>query len=221
MTSAPQYLVLGDDLTGSLEAAALYARSGTACVVSVSKGLPDGVSAEAVVVDTETRHVDPERASASITKTIVDARACGISKIYLKVDSTLRGSIPAQLRGALAGWPGRSDRFYACISAYGAHGSCRPALRERPVANGNGFRARPNRSRSDEQHLREALSGRVRLRYTDYGRARITRRTLVSRTFDPCLAMQNQRSSCAISHSSLSMLDGLVFAPDLRGCWPS
>ena len=220
MTSAPQYLVLGDDLTGSLEAGALYARSGTACVVSVSKGLPDGVSAEAVVVDTETRHVDPERASASITKTIVDARACGISKIYLKVDSTLRGSIPAQLRGALAGWPGRSIVFTPAYPRMGRTVRAGRLYVNDQLLTETAFARDPidplGRAASPRGSQRESAAPLYGLRARkDYAtHSRLTYLRSLS-------AMQNQRSSCAISHSSLSMLDGLVFAPDLRGCWPS
>ena len=111
MTPGCKYVVLADDPTGALEAGALYASCGISSAVTISESPPATVAAEAVVVDMEARHADSERASSIVATLIADARSSGISSIYLKVDSTLRGSIPAQITGALAGWPGRSVVF--------------------------------------------------------------------------------------------------------------
>ncbi len=178
MSFALQYLVLADDLTGSLEAGALYAKSGTSCAVTIANSVPDEMSVEALVMDVEARHANPERAAGIGANVVSGARAYGISRIYLKVDSTLRGSIPAQIRGALAGWLGRPVVFAPAYPRMGravragrlyvngqlltdsvfAHDPMDPAqtssVSERLLAGGCG----PVRHVADAAELRDALS---------------------------------------------------------------
>jgi uncharacterized protein YgbK (DUF1537 family) len=104
----PRFLVLADDLTGALEAGALYARAGVTSGVFISERLPPDSSVEAVVLDIETRHSDPKRAESVVAELASDARARGISRIYLKIDSTLRGPIASQISGLRAAWPENS-----------------------------------------------------------------------------------------------------------------
>jgi D-threonate/D-erythronate kinase len=107
----PRYLVLADDLTGALECGALYSDRRISSAVTITDRFQNAQFAEAIVIDMEIRHAEPDRAASVAMNAIADARAWGISRIYLKVDSTLRGSIPSQIEGALAGWPGRSIVF--------------------------------------------------------------------------------------------------------------
>lgn len=104
-------LILADDLTGALEAGALCASSGVVSAVYVSGVLPQNACAETVVVDIETRHADPQRASAIVARLMRAARERRFSRLYLKVDSTLRGPIGSQISGLFAAWPDRSVVF--------------------------------------------------------------------------------------------------------------
>jgi uncharacterized protein YgbK (DUF1537 family) len=107
----PRTLILADDLTGALEAGALYAASGRISAVYVSGVLPQNACAETVVVDIETRHADPQRAHAIVARLMRAARERRFSRLYLKVDSTLRGPIGSQISGLFAAWPERSVVF--------------------------------------------------------------------------------------------------------------
>lgn len=79
-------LVLADDLTGALEAGALLEGS----VVAVQRD----PAAAASVIDTESRHLDPEEARRRAAAWIEQIPA---ELIYKKTDSTLRGNIGAEL----------------------------------------------------------------------------------------------------------------------------
>lgn len=79
-------LVLADDLTGALEAAALLEDA----VVAVQR---DPGSA-AAVIDTESRHIEPQQARRRNAEWVKHIPA---ELIYKKTDSTLRGNIGAEL----------------------------------------------------------------------------------------------------------------------------
>jgi uncharacterized protein YgbK (DUF1537 family) len=91
-------LAIADDLTGALEAGAVFAAAGMRSVVLTARGWRAGGDAEVVVVDTETRHVSPDVAEA----VVAECAAGWDGLIYKKTDSTLRGNIAAELR-ALGG----------------------------------------------------------------------------------------------------------------------
>lgn len=86
-------LALADDMTGALETGAMFASAGFRTVVSAREsGFGD---AEALVLDTESRHLSPGEAAARVESL---ARAAGRAEwIYKKTDSTLRGNIAAEL----------------------------------------------------------------------------------------------------------------------------
>jgi len=79
-------LVLADDLTGALESGVLL--EGAAVSLHAA---PEG---EAVVIDTETRHAEPEQARRLVQSWTEQIQA---ELIYKKTDSTLRGNIGAEL----------------------------------------------------------------------------------------------------------------------------
>jgi uncharacterized protein YgbK (DUF1537 family) len=88
---------LADDATGALETGAKFAAQGIEAAV-VFRSWPDSVEPpQAVVVDTETRHVEAN-AAASIVRCLAE-RAVGqrVPYIYKKTDSTIRGNIAAEL----------------------------------------------------------------------------------------------------------------------------
>jgi uncharacterized protein YgbK (DUF1537 family) len=98
-------LVLADDLTGALEIGANFRFSGINTRVRTTANAQRS-SAEgdvtALVIDTETRHLDGALAADRILKLARFARDENYAYIYKKTDSTLRGNIGSEL-AALAG----------------------------------------------------------------------------------------------------------------------
>jgi len=98
-------LVLADDLTGCLECGSFLASAGAHTIATLWPGpLPEG---QAVIVDMETRHVKPEVAAQRVFAIANTARNSRVRRVYLKIDSTLRGPIGAHLNGLLAAWPAK------------------------------------------------------------------------------------------------------------------
>ncbi len=98
-----QVLALADDLTGALEVGAKFAGEGVASVVTTDAAFQCTVPV--MVIDTETRHLAPALAAAQVTLVLQQAHRRGVTLIYKKTDSTLRGNIAAELE-ALAGFYG-------------------------------------------------------------------------------------------------------------------
>ena len=97
-------LVLADDFTGSLDTGVQFRAKGT----RIRFGSPDNryftnldEDIQVLIVDTESRHLPPEEASAVIRQVVSDAVAAGVRYIYKKTDSGLRGNIGAELGAAL------------------------------------------------------------------------------------------------------------------------
>src|SRR5690348_11280361 len=91
-------LALADDATGALETGARVGQP----VFFTPDSLPARLPA---VLDTEPRHLSPEDAYARIYKIACEAARAGISRIFKKTDSTLRGPIGAEFRALLDAWP--------------------------------------------------------------------------------------------------------------------
>lgn len=109
-----RFLVLADDLTGSLEAGAKFARQGIASLVTVDPGEQIPVispNVSVLVIDTETRHASSHDAAHKVFELARKAAAAGFSLIYKKTDSTLRGNIGGELSGLLKAYP-ESDLLY-------------------------------------------------------------------------------------------------------------
>src|SRR5437867_3632153 len=84
--------IMADDLTGACDAGTLFA--GRAPVpVTVWPAAP--VVAEVAVVDTESRHIDREAASARVSGAAASRPAA--TSWFKKIDSTLRGHVGAEL----------------------------------------------------------------------------------------------------------------------------
>ena len=96
-------LALADDMTGALEVGAKFRSSGIDTFVFAKPAAPD--SAPAVVFDTETRHVSPDRAAAEVKRFVSRSGRRRPSLIYKKTDSTLRGNIAAELRALAELYP--------------------------------------------------------------------------------------------------------------------
>lgn len=108
-------LVLADDLTGALEVGAKFSRRGVLTTVTTEINPPSrgcDTLAQAMVIDTETRHLPASEAAARVGTLVRWARKNGFSHVYQKTDSTLRGNIASELEAVISAWPS-SPLIYA------------------------------------------------------------------------------------------------------------
>jgi D-threonate/D-erythronate kinase len=110
VSSAPSTVgLVADDLTGATDSALQFAVEGwTTCL---ERGPLDAWSRSAVDADravvavaTGVRGAPDEQATAATAAAVSALMATGIDRLFLKVDSTVRGSVAAQARGALSAW---------------------------------------------------------------------------------------------------------------------
>lgn len=94
------FAIVADDLTGAADSGAQLARAGySVAVVFRGESPPPDEDLDAVVMDTDSRMLDPKRARERVLeagKTVKGARI-----VYKKLDSTLRGPLAAELVAAL------------------------------------------------------------------------------------------------------------------------
>ncbi len=103
MKSRDRLLILADDLTGALDSGVQLARKGQNVVILTDRDVPfpEEASADVMVIDTETRHVDPGTAAQIVETLVRIAAQHGYERIYKKTDSGLRGNIGAELEAVL------------------------------------------------------------------------------------------------------------------------
>jgi uncharacterized protein YgbK (DUF1537 family) len=124
--------IVADDITGACDAAAQFQRAGARTAVVLDDGsgpLPTGW--DAIALTTESRHALPTIAATRTRAAVERLRAAGAERLYVKVDSTLRGApggiveaaamafgvpyvlitpaFPEQGRTVLGGWVRRDD----------------------------------------------------------------------------------------------------------------
>jgi uncharacterized protein YgbK (DUF1537 family) len=111
--------LVADDLTGAGDSAVAFAQHGWDVILHLH---PERVSGSLVgdptspptviAVSTGTRALDDHTAAETTARAIDALRGAGIDRLYLKIDSTVRGSVTGQLTGALRAWT-RPDRGIA------------------------------------------------------------------------------------------------------------
>jgi D-threonate/D-erythronate kinase len=102
--------LVADDLTGAADAAAQFAAEGWSAHVLCSPAarpevVDEGPSLLAVV--TGVRAALHDKAAADTAAGVRGLVAQGCDRLYVKIDSTMRGSVAGQLHGALAAWGAR------------------------------------------------------------------------------------------------------------------
>lgn len=111
-------LVLADDLTGASDTVVSFARSGWTALLSLSGGWASMPREDAIAVSLDTRR-DP-RAAEVTHRAVADLAG---DRLYLKIDSTVRGRVAEQIRGALKGRrASRPGSFVVLCPAYPAMG---------------------------------------------------------------------------------------------------
>ena len=95
-------LIIADDFTGALDTGVQFAARGIRTRVVVEPDVDfTACEAEVLVVDTETRHLPAAEAYDAVFRLTQRARCAGVSYIYKKTDSALRGNIGAELAALL------------------------------------------------------------------------------------------------------------------------
>jgi uncharacterized protein YgbK (DUF1537 family) len=108
----PKLLIIADDLTGAGDTGAQFAKKGIPVFVATGTA-PDLVGelralsnawagAEALVVNTESRHLPPEEAARKVKSVVEWGRDSGLPLFYKKIDSSLRGNVGAELEAMMA-----------------------------------------------------------------------------------------------------------------------
>lgn len=98
----PLYAVIADDLTGAGDTGVQFARAGLRTRALIGAWSVHAVQgADVVVINTESRALEPEEAYERIARTAAELRAAGAIPIYKKIDSTMRGRVGAELDALL------------------------------------------------------------------------------------------------------------------------
>ncbi len=97
-------LVVADDFTGALDTGIQFAKKGISTKVFLELPKDSGTlkDMEVVVVNTSSRHVEPEEAKKRVFEAVSFGTEQGIAYFYKKTDSALRGNIGSELNGMLA-----------------------------------------------------------------------------------------------------------------------
>jgi uncharacterized protein YgbK (DUF1537 family) len=95
--------IQADDLTGACDTGAAFAARGLATLVLLPDTAMPAAMPEALVLDTESRAAAPAEARARARAAALRLTAGPVALLYKKVDSTLRGSVAAELAGVLEG----------------------------------------------------------------------------------------------------------------------
>ena len=90
-------LMIADDFTGALDTGVQLAAHGIPTQVVVGQADLSACSSTVLVVDTETRHLPAAKAAKAVEELTRSAVENGVSCIYKKTDSALRGNIGAEL----------------------------------------------------------------------------------------------------------------------------
>ncbi|MEY8354605.1 four-carbon acid sugar kinase family protein [Lachnospiraceae bacterium 54-53] len=95
-------LIIADDFTGALDTGVQFAAHGIRTRVVVEPDVDfTAYEAKVLVVDTETRHLPAAEAYDVVARLTERAQCAGVSYIYKKTDSALRGNIGAELAAVL------------------------------------------------------------------------------------------------------------------------
>lgn len=116
--------IVADDLTGAADSAVQFARAGWLARLALGDGAPAAAREGSVVaLVTDARALDDEAAAAASASAVRVLAGSGTDRVLVKIDSTMRGSVAAQVRGALAAWRERHPSAMAVVApAYPALG---------------------------------------------------------------------------------------------------
>jgi uncharacterized protein YgbK (DUF1537 family) len=94
--------LLGDDLSGVLEAGAAFRTEGWRVVLPLTAEPWGREPGTLRLVTTESRNLTASEATAAVRRVVADARAAGQTLVFKKIDSTLRGPVGPELGEVLS-----------------------------------------------------------------------------------------------------------------------
>jgi uncharacterized protein YgbK (DUF1537 family) len=109
--------LVADDLTGACDASVQFARRGckTLLVLKGPEGRESLESPTVLVVTTDSRALSNPVAEKITREALLRLMDAGVDRVFLKIDSTMRGSISGQVAGALAAWRTRHANARAIV----------------------------------------------------------------------------------------------------------
>ncbi|MCL1804509.1 MAG: four-carbon acid sugar kinase family protein [Clostridiales bacterium] len=117
-----ELLVIADDFTGALDTGVQFGKRGLKTLVVKSAYAGSGALDESVrvlCVDAETRHLSREDAYRAVRRLAAWAAGLGVTYIYKKTDSALRGNIGSELLAAMDGAGADRLMFVPAFPEYG------------------------------------------------------------------------------------------------------
>lgn len=109
--------LVADDFTGAADSAGVFAQHGWAVHLLVGGG--DAIALEphtVLAVATGARSLSETDAADATADAVRHLAASGIERLFLKIDSTMRGTISAQVRGAVDAWSERHPGARAVVT---------------------------------------------------------------------------------------------------------
>jgi D-threonate/D-erythronate kinase len=97
--------IIADDLTGAGDTAVQFVRAGWKTELQLR---PVESVAEVIAVTTDSRGSSAREAAEAVAITVKRLRGSGVTHIYKKIDSTLRGQVRAEVQAALESWSPKS-----------------------------------------------------------------------------------------------------------------
>lgn len=99
-------LIIADDFTGALDTAIQFVKKGIKTLVFTGTEMIETkkmFSAKVLVVDAQTRPMNPAQAYETVRELVSQAIKMGVNVIYKKTDSALRGNVGSELSAVLDG----------------------------------------------------------------------------------------------------------------------
>ncbi|WP_199689812.1 four-carbon acid sugar kinase family protein, partial [Clavibacter lycopersici] len=123
-TAVGSVAIVADDLTGGNDSAVQFARAGWIARLALGDAAEQhGADGSVVAIVTDARALAPERAREATAAAVSTAVENGDRRVFLKIDSTMRGSVADQVDGAIRAWSAREDGAFAVVCpAYPAMG---------------------------------------------------------------------------------------------------
>ena len=107
-------IVLADDFTGALDTGVQFSKQGISTLVTADWEYDfnkTSIDAQVLVIDLESRHLNPDKAYENVASVNKRAIEAGIRNIYKKTDSGLRGNIGSELTAIVDANAGKSIAF--------------------------------------------------------------------------------------------------------------
>jgi len=108
-TSEKTFALVADDLTGANDTGIQFLKWGLRTLVLIDLEIgPEPVNrADVLVLNTDSRFLEPEQAYAQTKQMALVLKNLGTSRVYKKIDSTLRGNVGAEIDALMEVFPYR------------------------------------------------------------------------------------------------------------------